>query len=87
MLGPLLANIIGTECEKVITDNLVKQGSTKFYIRYVDDTLLVKRQDIGKMLKAFNGFNKNLTFTIDKFENETPRFLDLEICPNGLTVF
>ena len=46
-LGPVLANIIMTECEKVIVDNLVKEGTIKFYVRYVDGTLLlVKRQDI-----------------------------------------
>ena len=39
------------------------------------------------MLQSFNGFDKNLKFTVDKFKNETPHFLDLEICPNGLTVF
>ena len=86
--GSVLGNIIMTECEKVIVDNLVKEGTIKFYVRYVDDTvLLVKRQDIDKTLQAFNGFDKNLKFTVDKFENETPHFLDLEICPNGLKVF
>ena len=49
--------------------------------------LLVERQDIDKVLKAFNGCDKKLKFTIDRFENETPYFLDLEICPNGLTIF
>ena len=88
LLGPVLANIIKMECEKVIIDNLVKEGTITFYIRYVDDTLLlVKRQDIDKVLKAFNGFDKNLKFTIDRFENETPHFLDLEIYPNGLIIF
>ena len=83
-LGPVLANIIIKECEKVIFDNLVKEEAIKFYIRYADNTLLlVKRQDIDKVLKAFNGFDKNLKFTIDRFENETPHFLDSEICPNG----
>ena len=87
-LGLVLANIIMTECEKVTVDNLVKKGTIKFYINYVDDTLLlVKQQDIGKVLKAFNEFNKNLKFTVDRFKNETPHFLDLEICPNGLTFF
>ena len=38
------------------------------------------------MLKAFNGLNKNLKFIADKFENETPHFLELGICPNGLTI-
>ena len=84
----VLANIIITECDKVIVDNLVKQGTIKFYVCYVDDTLLlVKCQDIDKVLKAFNGFNKNLKFTVARFENKTPHFLDLEICPNGLKFF
>ena len=88
LLGLVLANIIMTECEKVTVDNLVKKGTIKFYIRYVDDTLLlVKQQVIGNVLKAFNEFNKNLKFTVDRFENETPHFLDLEIWPNGLTFF
>ena len=66
----------------------MKEATIKFYVRYVDDTLLlVKRQGIDKVLQAFNGFDKNLKFTVDKFENETPHFLDLEICANGLTFF
>ena len=86
--GSVLANIIMTACKKVIVDNLVKEGTITFHVRYVDDTLLLaKRQDIDKVLKAFNGFDKNLKFTVAKFENETPHFLDLEICPNGLTIF
>ena len=87
-LGKVLANTILTECEKLIVDNLVKEGTIKFHVCYVDDTLLIaKRQDIDKVLKAFNKFDKNLKFTVDKFENETPHFLDLEICPNVLTIF
>ena len=87
-LRPVLASIIMTEFEKVIADNLVKQGTIKFYIRYVDDTLLlVKHQNIDKLLKAFNGLEKNLKFTNDRFENEIPHFLHLEICPNGLSIF
>ena len=40
-LGPVLANIIMTEFEKVVVENLIKTGIAKFYARYVDDTLLV----------------------------------------------
>ena len=47
--------------------------------------LLVKRQEIDKVSKTFNGFEQNLKFSVDKFENETPYFLNLEICPSGLT--
>ena len=85
-MGVSLANIIMMECEKVIVENLVKEGTIKFYVSNVDDTLLlVKHED--KVLRAFNGFDNNLKFTVDKFDNETPHFLDLEICLNGLTVF
>ena len=49
--------------------------------------LLVKCQDIDKVLKAFNAFDKNLKITIDKFENQAPYFLDLEICLNVLKTF
>ena len=38
-LGPVLANFIMAECDKVIVDNLVKEGTMKFYVRYVDDKL------------------------------------------------
>ena len=69
-------------------DNLAKEGTVKFYVCYVDDTLLlVKHQDFDKFLKAFNGSYKNLEFTVDRFENERPHYLDLEICANGLTIF
>ena len=33
--GPVLANIIMTECERVTVDNLVKDETIKFYIRYL----------------------------------------------------
>ena len=69
-LGPVLANIIMTECEKVIVDKLIEDGIIKFYIRYVDDTLLViKRTGISYVLNKFYSFYENLKFTIDTFEN------------------
>ena len=37
-LGPILANIIMTECEKLVIDDLIKTGIIQFYIRYVDDS-------------------------------------------------
>ena len=52
-LAPVLANIILTELEKVIVDNLVRSGIVKFYRRYVDDTLvLIKPSDIPFVLKV-----------------------------------
>ena len=40
-LGPMPANIIMTEYEKVLVDKLIEDGIIKFYIRHVEDTLLV----------------------------------------------
>ena len=83
--GPVLANIIMTECEKVIVDKLIEDKTTKFYVRYVDNTVLViKRTYILYVLNKFNSFDDNLEFTIDTFENYVPHFFDIEICPNGL---
>ena len=87
-LGPVLANFIMTECEKVIVDKLKEDGIIKFPARYVDDTFLViKKADISCVLKKFNSFNDDLKSTIDTFENCVPHFLGIEICPNGLGIY
>ena len=49
-LGLVIANVFMTKCEKIKADNLVKKGKTKFYIRYVDDTLLLSN---GKILTKY----------------------------------
>ena len=86
-LGPVLANIIMTELEKEIVDDLLKDN-IRFYCRYVDDTLmLVKPNDIQQVLNKFNSFHKNLQFTVDTFENKIPHFLDLEIHPDGISIY
>ena len=43
-LGPVLANIIMTELEKIVVSDLINSGLIKFYIRYVDDTLLLPKK-------------------------------------------
>ena len=87
-LGPVLANIIMTELEKVVVDRMIDNGLIKFYARYVDDTLLlVKPSDINRILQQFNTFHPNLEFTVDKFENCVPHFLDLEVHPDGLSIY
>ena len=58
-LGPVLANIIMTECEKVIVNQLIENNIVKFYIRYVDDTLLVLRnKDTDIVLNKFNSLKQ-----------------------------
>ena len=77
-----------TKYRKVLADKLIEDGIIKFYVRYVDDTLLViKRTDISWALNKFNSFNGNLKFTINAFENCVPYFLDIELCPNGLGIY
>ena len=57
-LGPVLANIILTEFERLIVSELIADGTKKFYKRYVDDTLvLIKPSDISA---KFNSFDPNL---------------------------
>ena len=83
-LAPVLANIILTELEKVVVTPLMESGILKFYCRYVHDMLvLVKEDQVDKILKGFNSFYNNLRFTVDKFENEDVHFLDLKIINNG----
>ena len=46
-LGPTLANILITELEDDIIRPLITSDKLKFYVRYVDDTLvLAKPEDI-----------------------------------------
>ena len=87
-LAPVLANIILTEFEKAIVDDLIKTGIIAFYRRYVDDTLvLIKPKDIPFVLNKFNSFDKNLKFTVGNFENGKIHFLDLEISDSGIVFF
>ena len=82
--APVLANIILTEFEKVVVMPLMESGNLKFYGRYVDDTLvLIKEDQIDKILKGFNSFHNNLRFTVYKFENGDVHFLNLKIMNNG----
>ena len=87
-MGPVLASIIMTEFEKLIVQDLISNDIIKFYGRYVDDTLLVVRpENIPLIHERFNSFDPNIQFTIDQFENEVPHFLDIEISPDGVTIF
>ena len=51
-LGPVLANIIMTELEKIVVFDLINSGLIKFYITYVDDTiLLAKENDVDNIVQ------------------------------------
>ena len=42
-LEPVLADVIMTEFERLVVDKLIKDGLIKFYIRHVDDTLVLAK--------------------------------------------
>ena len=61
LLGPVLANMIMTEFERLVMDKLIRDRLIKFYVRYVDDTLvLAKAEDIYNILKQFNSFDTSI---------------------------
>jgi hypothetical protein len=67
-LGPVLADIILTEFERLIVSELIADGIIKFYKRYVDDTLvLIKPSNISAVLAKFNSFDPYLNCTVDTF--------------------
>ena len=56
--------------------------------RYLDDTLLlVKPEDIDDILEQFNRFHNNIEFTVDRFDDCIPHFLDLEINHVGFSIY
>ena len=84
-LGPLHANIIMTEMEKTIIQKFIDDRIFLFYERYVDDTLVVIKGKLNH--DALNNFDKNLNFTVDTFDDVVPHFLDIEIHPDGLSIY
>ena len=77
-----------TELEKDIIQKLIDKKFIKFYFRYVDDTLLlVKDEDIDLILKELNSYNKNIKFTVDGFINEDVHFLDIKINQNNTDIY
>ena len=87
-LGPTLANIIMTEFENIFDKPLINNDTIAFYKRYVDDTIvLAKPCDLEKIPKQFNSFYPQIQFTIDQFSDNNIHFLDIQILPNGTTVY
>ena len=76
------------ELEKIVVSDFINSGLIKFYIRYVDDTLLLaKEDDIDNIVQQFNAFDDNLKFAIDKFTDNDIHFLDIEIDHNRTDIF
>ncbi|XP_066913068.1 uncharacterized protein [Clytia hemisphaerica] len=87
-LGPVLANIIMTQFEIKIVNELIEKNYIKHYMRFVDDTLLlIKPNDIPYVLNKFNSFDKNLQFTVDTFDDKNVHFLDIKINGTETDIF
>ena len=87
-LGPVLANIILSEFEKLVVSDLIASGIIKFYRRYVDDSLvLIRPWDILYVLNKFNSFDKDITITVDTFSDGIIYFLDILISKNNTDVY
>ena len=66
--------------ERLNVDKLIKDGLIKFFIRYVDDNLvLAKVEDIDNIMEQFNSFDKSFQFTTDRFEDGIVHFLDIKM--------
>ena len=87
LLGPVLANKIMTELEQKVIKMFVDDGTIIFYERHVDDSLLVIKPKDIRIHHTLNKFYKNLGFTVDKFDNVVPHFLDLELRDDGIALY
>ena len=47
----------------------------------------MKPQHVSRIHKLLNGFDKSLKSTVNMFENEVPHFLDLEMSPDGISIY
>ena len=80
LLGHILANVIMPEFERLAVDKLIKDDLIRFYIRYVDDNVvLVKVENIDNIMKQFNSFDKSIQITTDRFEDGIVHFLDIKL--------
>ena len=58
--------------------SLIGSGKIKFHTRFVDDTLLLaKEEDINYIFNKFNPFHPSLQFKIDRFDNGKVHCLDI----------
>ncbi|XP_037911891.1 uncharacterized protein LOC119652028 [Hermetia illucens] len=76
-LSPLISEIF----MKSIEEEIEKRGiMPKFWARYVDDILvIIPNEDIEKTLEAINNIHHNITFTMEKEDDQRIAFLGLAI--------
>ena len=76
-----------TEMEKTNIKKFIDDMILLFYGRYVDDTLVVIKEEHLKLVHdALNNFNKELNITFDTFD-VVSHFLNIEIHPDDLSIY
>ena len=48
---------------------------------------MIKPDNVKEVHNSLNKFDKNLGFTVDMFQNKVLHFLDLELSPDGISIF
>ena len=66
-----------TKCEAVFVSQLIERNIVNFYIRDVDDALVViRKKDNDIVSKNINKVNKKLKFAINTFQNCMTHFIE-----------
>ena len=79
LLGAL-SNVFIHLMEKTVVNNLIKDKTIIHWQRFADDVFCICEKDsITKIQNNINAWDKNLTFTVEKFENNEIKFLDSRI--------
>ena len=78
-----------TELEDDIIRPLITSDKLTFYVRYVDDTLiLAKPEDIPLILDKLNSFHPQIQCTYEEFVNHNDvHFLDIKFDSQGATIY
>ena len=75
-----LSNIFVNILEQKIVKKYIKNHKILYYVRFVDDCLLILRKRSQKqILQEFNNFDKDLNWTVEEMKNGSLTFLDTNI--------
>jgi hypothetical protein len=78
----ILSEIYMQFMENTIIYDILRNSNAEGYFRYVDDILIVCKDNITnteKVLSSFNNINPGLTFTLERKQKNKLNFLDVTI--------
>ena len=88
-LSPTLANTIMIALKDAIIKDLLLNDITKFYVRYVNDTLvLAKPSNIHLILNNLNSYHPDIQCRHEEFIDKNDfHFLYIKLTSDGTTIF